>query len=83
MCKQAYRVFKSPQIMLRAEPLNRLVETTAAQPQKSLRGATRPDVTVIAEIKSFHLIPITFTEMSPEYVGLMYRTREGIGCGDN
>lgn len=47
-------------------PSNWLVETTAAQPQKSLCGGRRPDVTVIAEIKSFDLIPITFTEMSPE-----------------
>ncbi len=47
-------------------PLRRRAETTAAQPQKSLCGGKRPDVTVIGEIKSFDLIPITFTEMSPE-----------------
>ncbi len=46
--------------------LKRLVKTTASQPQKSLCGGKLPDVTVIAEIKSFDLIPITFTEMSPE-----------------
>lgn len=51
-------------------PSNRLVETTAAQPQKSLCGGKRPDVTVIAEIKSFDLIPITFTEMSPEWASV-------------
>lgn len=59
------------------------VETTAPQPQKSLCDSKRPDVTVIAEIKCSDLIPITFAEMSPERVRLMYRTGEGIGCGDN
>lgn len=47
-------------------PHTPLVETTAAQPHNSLCGGKSPDVTVIGEIKSFDLIPITITEMSPE-----------------
>lgn len=50
--------------------------TAAVQPQKSFCGEKRPDVTVIVEIKSFHLIPITFPAMTPECVTLMYRTRD-------
>lgn len=50
--------------------LRALLETTAAQPQKSLWEGKRPDVTVIAQIKSFDLIPITFTEMSPEWASI-------------
>lgn len=76
-CRDSVRV--SPQ---NNAPLP-VVETTAPQPQKSLCDSKRPDVTVIAEIKSSDLIPITFAEMSPERVRLMYRTGEGIGCGDN
>lgn len=41
-------------------------EPGAAQPHESLCEGNCPDVTVIAGIKSFDLIPIAFTQMSPE-----------------